>query len=215
MIGLLLAMRTAIGQCKGEGLAGLALLAVAVGAAWMSGYTLANAGKQAAIEAAVVNAVAAERISQSKARELALQDAHKEYSKRVQLGEQAAQGLRAELAARDRRISNLQRSVAHVAPLVASEACPRPDDVRLSVGAVRLYDAALGAGPGGAGEQLPGGACGAAAGAGAASAAGAGCEQPSAVTVGRLREVAQANAELQGECMTRLQRLVEFLKTSR
>jgi hypothetical protein len=79
----------------------------------------------------------------------------------------------------------------------------------------QAHDAALSASsPGGASEQLPGGACGAAGDAGAAGAAGAaaeGCEQPSAVTVGQFQDVAQVNAALHGECITRLQRLVDFL----
>ena len=126
-------------------------------------------------------------------------------------GEQASKGLRDELRARDAVISTLKRRTAHVPQLVATEACPRPGDVRLSVGAVRLYDAALG----GADQQLPGGACGAAgdaSGAGAAAGPGTACEQPSAVTAGRFQDVAQANAELHGSCMVRLQRLVKFLE---
>lgn len=185
---------------------GLALTAIAgvaalCGLSWCWGYGLGRAGIPAAVQA--------ERRLQADARLAEAQQAHNDYRERVRIGEAAATGLRAELAARDHRISTLQRSVAHVPQLVASAACPAPGDVRLSVGAVRLYDAAL---TGGADRQLPDGACRAAAAGAGSGAAGAECEQPSGVTVDLFQDVARENARRQGECQVRMRRLVEFLE---
>lgn len=124
------------------------------------------------------------------------------------MGDQASGQLRAQLAQRERRITNMEREAKHAPTLVSSPVCPEPGAALLSVGAVRLYDAAIG----GADQQLPPGACGAAGDASSGGTAGAGCEQPSAVTVDRFHLVAQRNAELHGECMARLSGLVEFLE---
>jgi hypothetical protein len=191
------------------GLAGLLVLA-ACGVAWCWGYSVGHAGVAAREEVAI----ATERSSVAMDNTQLVRQAHDDYVERQRAGEAVAMDLRRQLAERDARITNLQRRLAHVPSIVPTEACPRPDDLRLSVGAVRLYDSALSASaPGGAGDELPGGTCGAAADAGAAgvAAASGGCEQPSALTVGQFRDVAQRNAALHGECMARLQRLVEFV----
>jgi hypothetical protein len=187
------------------------LSAAVLGLTWLWGYSVGHTGVAAREE----TAIATERASVAMDNTQLVRQAHDDYVERQRAGEAVATDLRHQLAEREQRITTLQRRLAHVPSIVPTEACPRPDDVRLSVGAVRLYDAALSASaPGGASEQLPGGACGAAGDAGAAGAAGAaaeGCEQPSAVTVGQFQDVAQVNAALHGECITRLQRLVDFL----
>lgn len=178
----------------------LAALAVGCGLSWAWGYSVGRAG--------VPTAVAAERekLTTNKAREIA--DAQQQYREAVRNGDQAAKQLRADLARRDRHIKSLKQEAEHAPQFVSSSACPEPGLVHLSVGAVRLYDAAIG----GADQQLRASACGAAGGASGTGAAGAECEQPSTVTAERFRLVAQRNAELHGECMTRLSSLVEFLE---
>jgi hypothetical protein len=194
-------------------LVGLLTLAL-LGLAWCWGYSVGHAN--VAVRESL--AIATDRASTAMDQTQAVAQAHDDFVERQRAGEAVAMDLRSQLATRDRRINQLQRSLSHVPAIVPTEACPRPDDVRLSVGAVRLYDAALAAsGPGGAGDELPGGACGAvgdASGSGAA-AAGGGCEQPSTVTLGQFQDVAQQNAALLGECMARLSRLVEFVSQGR
>jgi hypothetical protein len=187
----------------------LALGAVAAlcGMAWCWGYGVGQAG--------IGKAVATERQAQAEQRVQAVERAHEDYRERVRMGEQAAMALRDQLAARDRRLADFDRRMAHGPQLLATEACPRPGDVRLPVGAVRLYDAALGRDD----QQLPAGACGAAEagpGAGVPGARSSGssddCQQPSAVTVDRLQATAVANAGGFGECWARLNKLVDFLR---
>lgn len=203
MIAAGLALASAVHARPGKALLAIGAVAALCGLAWGWGYAVGHSH--------VATAVAEVREQLADDKVQAAKDAQTEFQARVREGEQASKNLRDELQARDALISTLKRSSAHVPQLVATEACPRPGDVRLSVGAVRLYDAALG----GEDQQLPTSACGAAgdaSGAGAAAESGAACEQPSAVTAERFQDVAQANAELHGSCMVRLRRLVKFLE---
>jgi hypothetical protein len=150
-------------------------------------------------KATVITSVASAQLAQA-------QQANEKLQERVREGERASMSLRDELAQRADQIQTLKWSLKHVPKLVATQACPAPGAVRLSVGAVRLYDAALG----GDRRELPGRASGVAAPAAPATAAAAG-EQPSAVTVDQFQDVAQLNAERFGECWVRFGRLVEHL----
>lgn len=200
MIGTALAVSQAARRSPWTVVTVLAALAVCCGLSWAWGYSVGRSG--------VPTAVAAEREKQTTAKAREVEDAQQQYREAVRLGDLASGQLRADLAKRDRRISNLKQEAQRAPHFVSSPVCPEPGVVHLSVGAVRLYDAAIG----GADQQLPASACGAAGGASAAGAAGASCEQPSAVTVDRFHLVAQRNAELHGECMARLSGLVEFLE---
>jgi hypothetical protein len=186
---------------------GLTLIAIGAvaamcGLSWCWGYGVAHAGVGTAV-AAEHERVAAEKLTE-------VTQAHELYRERVRMGDAAAADLRTQLTERERRLADLTRRTAHAPQLIATQACPQPGDVRLSVGAVRLYDAALG----GADQQLPSGACGAAGDGAGAGLAGpdAGCEQPSAITAERFQGVAQANANGFGECRVRMRRLVDFLR---
>lgn len=200
MIGTALAVSQAARRSPWTLVTVLAALAVCCGLSWAWGYSVGRSG--------VPTAVAAEREKQTTAKAREVEDAQQQYREAVRMGDQASGQLRAQLAQRERRITNMEREAKHAPTLVSSPVCPEPGAALLSVGAVRLYDAAIG----GADQQLPPGACGAAGDASSGGTAGAGCEQPSAVTVDRFHLVAQRNAELHGECMARLSGLVEFLE---
>lgn len=146
----------------------------------------------------VITRVASAQLAQA-------QQANEQLQERVREGERASMSLRDELEQRADQVEALKRRFKDAPRFVATQACPAPGDVRLSVAAVRLYDSALG----GDGGKLPSGASGADAPGTAASAAGG--EQPSAVTVGVFQDVAQVNAERHGQCWTRLTRLQGFL----
>lgn len=201
MIATALALSQAARRNPWTVVAVVGALVVSCGLSWAWGYSVGSAGVPAAI--------AAERQAQTTATAKEVEAAQEQYREAVRQGEQAAGQLRTQLAKRDRRITNLEREAKHAPTLISSPACPAPGAALLSVGAVRLYDAAIG----GADQQLSASACGAAGGADGTGAAGAGCEQPSKVTAARLYQVAQHNAELHGECMTRLINLVSFLES--
>lgn len=200
MIGTALAVSQAARRNPWTVVAVLAALTVCCSLSWAWGYSVGRAGVPAA--------VAAEREKQTTTKAREVEAAQQQYREAVRFGNQAAGQLRADLTRRDRLINNLTQEAQRAPQFVSTPACPEPGLVHLSVGAVRLYDAAIG----GADQQLSGGACRAAGDASATGTAGAGCEQTSAVTINKFRQVVQHNAELHGECMTRLHRLVDFLK---
>lgn len=152
--------------------------------------------------------VSAQQLRQAQDNLATAVQANKDLKAQMERGERAATALRNELAQRDKRIKDLTWRLKDVPKLVATEACPKPGDVRLSVGAVQLYDAALTDGQGG---QLSGGACRVAAGHASADDAAAGCEQPSDVDLKTFQEVAQTNAVGFGECHTRLRALIKHV----
>lgn len=203
MVGTALALSTVKRKGVWSALEVLAVVVMLCGLSWAWGHSVGVAAVHEAV--ATVQKDQADQV----VREVELaQEQHREAQRQ---GDQAAADLRHQLAQRDARIATLKREVAHVPKLVPTAQCPEPGAVHLSVAAVRLYDAAL---TGGADQQLPSGACGAA---GAASGAAdpAACnagQQPSAVTMATFQDVATANAELHGECMTRFKRLASFLE---
>lgn len=203
MVGTTLALSTVARKNLWSALEVLAVIALLCGLSWAWGHAVGIA--------AVSKAVA--QVKQDQADEIVreVQVAQEQHRETQRLGDQAAADLRRQLAERDARIATLKREVAHEPKLVSTAQCPEPGAVHLSVAAVRLYDAAL---TGGADQQLPGRACGAA-GAASGSTDPAACstgQQPSAVTVATFQDVATANAELHGECMTRFRRLASFLE---
>jgi hypothetical protein len=204
VVGTALALSGAARRNPWTVLVVLATIVVLCGLSWAWGNAVGRGG--------IAKAVA--KVQQAHADEVAsaVEEAQQEHRERERMGNQAAADLRGQLAERDARIATLKREVAHVPKVVKTAQCPEPGVVRMSVGAVRLYDTAL---TGGAHQQLPGSACGAAGAASAAADAGAcsaASEQPSAVTVDRFTDVATFNAELHGECMTRFKRLASFLE---
>lgn len=201
MIASALALSQAARRNPWTVVAVVAALAVSCGLSWGWGYSVGRAGVPAA--------VAAEREHQTTAKAKEVEAAQEQYREALRQGDKAAGQLRADLAQRDRRITTLEREAKHAPKLISSPACPAPGAALLSVGAVRLYDAALG----GADQQLPPGSCGAAGDAASPGAAGAGCEHPSSVTVDRFIDSSTRNAKSHGECHIRLQRLVDFIKT--
>lgn len=198
MIASGLALFNQVRKAPGVALAALGAIAAMCALSWCWGLAVGQARTEGLV---------------SKRQLTDVQKALTDYQERVREGERAAAGLRDELAARDEQVKSLKWSLRNVPKLVATEACPRPGDVRLSVGAVRLYDSALG----GDSEQLPRGACGAAAGDPAASdavgqPACAADSTASDITLSQFQDVSQTNAERFGTCWTSLQRLREFLK---
>jgi len=200
VIASLLAIWSVARQRAGAAVLVLCMGAALAGLGWCWGYGIGRAG--------IAPAVAAERAHQAQQQLQAVQQAQSDFRERVRMGEQAEQGLRAELRVRDQRITALQRSTAHAPQVIATATCGQPGDVRLSVGAVRLYDASLS----GADQQLPGSACGVAGDGSGPGVAGA-CAQASAVTVDEFVSAAASNAALHGECQARMRRLVEFLRS--
>jgi hypothetical protein len=190
VIASIVAVWGAVRRAPGQAALIAMAAAVAVGVSYSWGLA---SGKRA-----VISQVASAELTKA-------QKANDDLRERVREGEKASMALRDELSARHEQIQSLKWSLKNVPKLVATQACPAPGDVRLSVGAVRLYDSALT----GDGGELPGGAGRAAE--GDASARVAGSEQPSAVTVDQFQDVAQVNAERFGECWVRLERLRNYL----
>lgn len=201
MIATALALSQAARRNPWTVVAVVGALVVSCGLSWAWGYSVGSAGVPAA--------VAAERQAQTTATAKEVEAAQEQYREAVRQGDQAAGQLRTQLAQRERRITTLEREVKHAPKLISSPACPAPGAALLSVGAVRLYDAAIG----GADQQLPASACGAVGDTHGTGAARAGCEQPSAVTVDRFIDSSTRNAKSHGECHIRLQRLVDFINT--
>lgn len=117
--------------------------------------------------------------------------------------------LRQERDRLQRRNTDLQRRLAHVPKLAPTPGCTDPAGVRLTAGAVRLWNSALGH------PDVPSGACGAdgpAAGAGAPDGDAA-CSQPTGITLEQAGDNAQRNfstcAAIRAQCqalITNLQR---------
>ena len=156
------------------------------------------------------NKVSVNQLRQAKTDLATAVKVNKELKAKQMEAEKAATALRDELAKRDARISALTWRLKDVPKFVATDACQKPADIRLSVGAVQLYDSALS--NDGTGGQLPGGACRIAAGAASAGDAAAGCEQASNVDLKTFQEVAQTNAVGYGECHARFRALAERVK---
>lgn len=191
MIGTALALRAALRARPGLTLVAFGAIAALCALSWCWGLAVGRSG--------IAPAVDAERLIQAKAKTEALQQAHDEFREQTRQGDLASQDLRKQLSTREQQLSTLRRSLANAPQLLATAACPQPGDVRLSVGAVRLYDSALnssGAGMGTDSQRAAGAPA-------AASAAGAASE----VTVSVFQDVAQANAERFGECVIRFNKL--------
>lgn len=179
----------------------MTLMALLCGACWAWGFAVAHVATAKAV-ATEQQACAADQLK-------AVEKAQQRFDADMKAGADQARALQADLAARDRLINDLKRSLKHAPAVVSTAACAAPGDLHLSAGAVRLYDAAFGS----VDFSLPAGARGTAADAtGPCAADGSGCEQPSAVTVDQYTATAQANAQSYGICMARMQSLVDFIR---
>jgi hypothetical protein len=129
--------------------------------------------------------------------------AHQDYVRDIQDGHAKVAELESQLTTlRDQR-ETLQRKLAHVPRVVPTPACPDPGGVRLSVGGLLQWNAALGH-PG-----LPADACGADEGPAGACAAAA---RDSGVSLEQAERNARRNFELASSIRAQCQALIERVR---
>ncbi|MBI5334725.1 MAG: hypothetical protein HZB72_09115 [Burkholderiales bacterium] len=141
----------------------------------------------------------------------AVQAALREQAASLARGAADVAALRQERDQLQRRYTDLQRRLAHVPKLSPTPGCTDPAGVRLTAGAVRLWNAALGH------PDVPAGACGAygpAAGAGAADRDAA-CSQPSGITLEQAGDNAQRNFSTCAAIRAQCQALISNLQRER